>query len=818
MILDSLMLTNIRSHCDTAIRFPTGITIFSGDIGSGKSTILMGIEFALFGNGSIKGESLLSKGADSGEIMLAFHVGDTKYEVGRTLRRVRKKVTQDPKGSYLRANDVLEPLTTTQLNGRILDILGLNEPSRSNAKSRIYRYAVFTPQDEMKSILWDDDMRLETIRKIFHMEEYQTAIRNANSLRLRMRDEANRLQAKFENLDDKRSELADTEQNVRDITAEISAGSKAERDLGGLEKAARDEVSRYEDRMAEKGALEVKYAGIRSRLGGEEHMRAECRRRMEENRDRIDSVRAESDAIPRIPSPTGHTMGQISEEIARFEALNEEIVKIRADASSMAGRIDALRAKLQGRTDAGAVREEVDKCESELGARIRLLDDMRRAHEDTGTTRMAAAAEESKLNEDVASLQKLGAKCSLCGHTLTREHIVQQQQERREALAAARSKKCALDVKYNVESEQIRATEDDAGMIKDMLASLQAMMPDAKEHQRLSYELARLQANLKPLDAKNVVSPEPGFPTDHGRTQTPVEYLSALKDALAEYENNKRRAADIAGELERLEAANKSDRTEMEKSLERTRGLESELGEVSAALELYKGDGEAASAAKARFEEARKSLAGVREELAAKKANLDNANRNVSRLEADIAEAERLEERHRRYAAHMNWLSDFFAPTVSRIEKTVLLTLQQTFNESYRTWYAKLIDDPTKDSYIDEEFAPIVEQDGYVQSVGYLSGGEKTSVALSYRLALNHMVRMETRSLESSLLILDEPTDGLSRGQLGHVKELLDGLNSEQIILVSHDAEMASHADHVFEVEKSSGATTVRQEPEKCAV
>ncbi|MDE0266944.1 MAG: SMC family ATPase [Thaumarchaeota archaeon] len=811
MILDSLTLTNIRSHRDTAIKFPTGITIFSGDIGSGKSTILMGIEFALFGSGSVKGESLLSKGADSGEIMLAFHVGDTKYEVGRTLRRARGKIAQDPKGSYLRADNVLEPLTTKQLDGRILEILRLNEPSSSNAKSRIYRYAVFTPQDEMKSILWDTDKRLETIRKIFRMEEYQTAVENANFLRQRMRDEANRLEAKFEDLEDKRSELADTERNIRDITAEISAGSEAELNLGELEKTARDEVSRYEGRMADKNALDVRYAGIRSRLDGEEHMRAECKRRMEENRGRMGSVRTESDAISRIPSPTGLTMEQIREKIARFEALGEEIIRARADASSVAARIDALRAKLQGRTDAGAIREEADRCESELGSRTRTLDDMRRAREDTNTARTAAAVEEDRLNKDVASLQKLGARCSLCGHTLTKEHIARQGEERREALAAARSRKSALDVKHKAESDRIRDAEADAERLKSTLASLQAMVPDAEEHRRLGSELARLQASLKSLDAKNAVSPEPGFPADPGRTQTPAEYLSALKDALVEYENNRRRAADVADELKRLEAADKSDRTEMEESLGRTRGFESELSRVSATLESYKGDDEAASAAKARLDDARQSLANVREKLAAKKADLDNASRTVSRLEADVAEAERLEERHGRYTACMNWLSDFFTPTVSQIEKTVLLTLQRTFNESYRTWHAKLIDDPTKDSYIDEEFAPIVEQDGYVQSVEYLSGGEKTSVALSYRLALNHMVRKEAGGLESSLLILDEPTDGLSKGQLGHVKELLDGLNSEQIILVSHDDEMVAHAEHVFKIEKSSGATAVRQ-------
>ena len=49
MLLNSLVIDNIRSYEHEEVEFPRGITLFEGDIGSGKSTILMAIEFALFG-------------------------------------------------------------------------------------------------------------------------------------------------------------------------------------------------------------------------------------------------------------------------------------------------------------------------------------------------------------------------------------------------------------------------------------------------------------------------------------------------------------------------------------------------------------------------------------------------------------------------------------------------------------------------------------------------------------------------------------------------------------------------------------------------
>jgi exonuclease SbcC len=77
-----------------------------------------------------------------------------------------------------------------------------------------------------------------------------------------------------------------------------------------------------------------------------------------------------------------------------------------------------------------------------------------------------------------------------------------------------------------------------------------------------------------------------------------------------------------------------------------------------------------------------------------------------------------------------------------------------------------LVEDPSKESRIDEDFTPLIEQDGYEQDYNYLSDGEKTSLALAYRLSLNTIVQKVSAGIKSNLLILDEPTDGFSKEQL----------------------------------------------------
>ena len=96
-----------------------------------------------------------------------------------------------------------------------------------------------------------------------------------------------------------------------------------------------------------------------------------------------------------------------------------------------------------------------------------------------------------------------------------------------------------------------------------------------------------------------------------------------------------------------------------------------------------------------------------------------------------------------------------------------------------------------------------------VRDVSYLSGGEKTSIALAYRLALNAIVQKVSTGMKSNLLILDEPTDGFSKEQLSKVREILDDLDSPQIILVSHERELESFADQVIRVSKKNGVSTV---------
>jgi DNA repair protein SbcC/Rad50 len=93
-----------------------------------------------------------------------------------------------------------------------------------------------------------------------------------------------------------------------------------------------------------------------------------------------------------------------------------------------------------------------------------------------------------------------------------------------------------------------------------------------------------------------------------------------------------------------------------------------------------------------------------------------------------------------------------------------------------------------------------------------LSGGERTSLALAFRLALAQVVR-SLGNLRFETILLDEPTDGFSPEQVVRMGELLAELDLPQVVIVSHEDELAGIADRVVRVEKVDGASVLRTGP-----
>ena len=692
MILESIELKNIRSYDDQKIEFPKGITLFEGDIGSGKSSILMAVEFALFGTGSQKGDTLLSKKAKDGSVILCFQVDGINYEAKRDLKRTAKSVGQHPKNCHLKVSDEIQPLAPGELKQEILKILKFNEPASPNAQSKIYRYAIFTPQEEMKQILLDSGTRLETIRRAFGVEDYKKAGDNAERINRSINTKLKILKDRLKNADENEFNVKAWETKTKKLKSQLEIIQKEKTELEKNLATKKSDKKKLDEKNSEKLNIENQKQQMKIKLDAKNSQIIEYSERISEIKDEIGEKDDEINGIKNTKIPSKLTEKEIDGKINGIEKLNTE------------------------------------KIEYE--------------------------SKKKNFEENMSELQKLGNECMYCHQKITKEHQTKMADEGRAEIG-------------KIESNLIQ--------IDDQIVKL----------------LSGVEVDKK--EETNVI----------------IRKLMDLKSDLKFYEESKGKISQLQGTQKKL----KEKLHEKQKSIgvlrKENEDLKKQIDKISSTIQSLPDFDKELKIIQKEEDVIQSNLTSKMQKFGNMEGEIHNAEGQVTLWEAKVVEAEDWKTQHKKLVDYHTWIKEFFIPTVNEIEKQVLISIQQDFNETYRRWFKILIDDSSKESRLDENFTPILEQDGFEQDFYNLSGGEQTSVSLAYRLSLNTMMRKNTDSLKSNLLILDEPTNGFSKNQLSKVKDVLRELKSEQIILVSHEKELETYVDNVFQISKSEGYSRV---------
>ena len=671
MIIRELELRNFRSHSHSVVRFPEGRTLLEGDIGSGKSSVLMGVEFALFGLGSESGNAVLKLGAEEGEVRMVFDVDGSEYEVKRRLQRKAGRV-QQVDGELRTPAETLN-LSPSELKEKVLEVLEFNEAPDPKAQSWIYRYAVYTPQEEMKSILvLAPDQRLQILRRAFRVEDYKIATSNAEEAARAIRLEATKLEGMSVGVEDLR---AQTERLLQE----------EERHRGELAGFEAEEVKGEEQALALKAEL------------------AEAQRRELD----LQSTKTEREYYERLGSDASK------------------------DAAELAGEVKDLRGRLkktEAAVDEAGSRKapttiplvELKRRERSLDARVKKLEGLK-------------GATDAKLSE-YRSMTEEGV-CPVCERPVE-AHDFDEKRSRKEA-----------------------------------------------EREHINKELVETESELEGLREK-------------------VEEMVEFQEARKELAAARSEASRLKDEVDRKEVA-------MKKLEKRVAFAKDSLKQIGVQMRVLEEVVQQKKVTEKKLDQTEVTLRRVREGLVKAKERLEGVQKRQTEIAIQIVAKEDASNRGRKLKEREIWLTDYFVPTVRTIEKSVLATINQEFDSMFKRWFAMLVADPEKEVSVDEDFTPTVTQGGYEQDVKYLSGGERTSVALAYRLALNLLAQRVSAGMKSNLLILDEPTDGFSREQLGSVREVLDEVSCPQVIIVSHDKELESFADQIFRVVKSGDESSI---------
>lgn len=224
MLFKKLTIQNIRSYENLTIEFPKGSVLLAGDIGSGKTSILLGLQFALFGlQPGQKGSSILRQGTDNAYACVEIEIDGEIIILERTIKRSKGGgITQD--SNVITIGTKREELSTSEMKDRVITLL--KYPKEFVKKSNLlYKFTVYTPQEEMKAIVQEKpEVRLDTLRHIFGIDRYKRIKDNAQILLQKVKEsvkikevlvsELNLLKEKFTSENEKKITLARETNNM----------------------------------------------------------------------------------------------------------------------------------------------------------------------------------------------------------------------------------------------------------------------------------------------------------------------------------------------------------------------------------------------------------------------------------------------------------------------------------------------------------------------------------------------------------------------------------------------------------------------------
>ena len=436
-----------------------------------------------------------------------------------------------------------------------------------------------------------------------------------------------------------------------------------------------------------------------------------------------------------------------------------------------------------------------------------------------------------ELKDELAELRKIGigAPCPKCKQELTQAHYSKVEQDYLNEIENLEGKVSELSSKAEEIDAKIVDNSAKEKTLKDAERKLNKLRPDLaklkqqeetlkedeesfrkkqgvlEENQKLLSQEDFAQNERKQL-AETLVTLEELSPVqkEHEATKGRIKALEKMK-AQEQYLTAKEKASKKGKVTEELaENQNKVEAldNEVKGRKELIEQKQKEYDQEKPVLQKLKD-------LEAKKEDFDRKLQGKNGELVGKRKDIQRSEEESKRIAGEIKTMEDQLLKLQELNQYQLWLSELFIPAVKLIETNVLANINSEFNSLFQKWLSHLLEGGDITVRVDENFTPIIEQNGYEMEVDSLSGGEKTSVALAYRLALNVMVKKVCEAMQSNLLILDEPTDGFSREQLFRLRDILSELKCEQVIAVSHESELEGFVDKIYRITKEAGESKI---------
>jgi len=736
-VITSLRLENWKSHSKSSFTFGKGTNILLGRMGSGKSSVLDALCFALYGTFPKMSrrdqavDNLVSLGSASphATVALEFEKGGKKYLLER---KVGRKISD----AEVRSDGRLVLKGPKAVSDYVTGILGVDY--------ELFTRAIYSEQNRIDYLLQlNPRQRKGEIDWLLGLGEFDTAREAAQAAATKLSEQ---------------SELFASEAAPEKI-------AEAEKRSEGLSRQQEERKSLVEKLKVEKTDLEAKLkkseavaaeqekaralhndANLRLQKvsGAAERLKKECEGknkpgkeedggRVEERKKAESDLASQRDALRKLQAGLSSAKSSL--------AVNENKLKNAQDSDKRKMELSARLKQATGGKMAETLEKELAEERSELEAMV--------------TLHAALHAQEEELQKSIDALSSAGAKCPVCESDLTGGKAEALSSEKRSKIEEGRQ----LAKKHIAELAEKRAR----------VAFLEKNLVESKS---IESELMLLSKSSQDIGALEQFISQSG-----AQAQDLESQLSLSEKAIPPLEEKVESARKAHEESVRLSKLF-SDYEAAEAML---LSAKQALSEITFDEKEYQRSRAATNNLRVEFTRAHTSLSGEEKQLAliGEMLALEKETLGSLRQKAELA------RKYTAAAESMAIYKNSLIAAQSEMRFTLIEEINDALSEVWPSVYPYSDYGGVKIEADEKDYRLLMEKQGWLEVDAVASGGERACLCLALRIAFATVLTPDV-----SWLILDEPTHNLDSEA---VQMLSEAINEkipsivEQTFVITHD-------------------------------
>jgi len=795
MIIRAIRLRNIRSHVSSEIPFKEGINVIIGNTGSGKSSILMGIEYALFGKigeGRGEGKMLLRHGSRQGSVELEIQEGDDVFKIRRGLKRTSEDVRNDDAQNSISKNgkdvDILN--RAMDLSFYMKNLFGISTAS----PIKVFEAITYIKQDELKELIFDTGQEKQTyIDGLLQVDRYAKTYEWMRDLLSAINKDVDVYRAQQQLLigEEKAIEL---EEKIVDLRTSISSLKASEEVLVGSIREKEEYTSQLEKDVSSGRELRLKHESLVSKLNEKKEEIIRLNKQAEENLKIIKEKEADA----------GKYSAEKERELTEKErALSDRLSSKNIEMNSLYHMMSDLESKYNSSSNRlGQIEKELSDLtlsKNKLKERKEvILRELPAAEKRPSADEIGGRIKQ--IQDDIKKLEKekedalISKTCPYCGaHFEDPSHI-------------------ASEFGKRIGEYEVLLKEYE-GARKTGFASAETMR---KEMEVIDERLAEIDSRVSLLlmekegmDLDSLSSSLKRSKEEYAKAVKETSELNSQREDILKELDEIVKFRGIADEIKVLRARVETLNESIVKADEEIYKVSSELNMLQFNAEDLERKEKTLKETQEELNRAKAQITTIKREIELKEETMKEYEEEMKKIKEQMEKKEEIQKKLSHEEKILERLNNL-REDIRSIREYVRNKFLSDFRSIFRERFYEIRSEADYDVDIDNNYNVVISASNEIFESRTLSGGEKTSVALAYRIALSAIVSRLGGISRNELLIMDEPTSGLDKEDVNALASSITKISGiNQIIIVTHDDTLKGIADRVISVDKVEGKTNI---------